>query len=44
MRQHWTAAEDFDRALPHAVQTDNLGLAYDAISDYAGALEQHRSR
>ncbi len=30
-------------ALPHAVQTDNLGLAYDAISDYAGALEQHRS-
>ncbi len=30
-------------ALPQAVQTDNLGLAYDAIGDYATALQNHRS-
>lgn len=30
-------------ALAHAVQTSNLGLAFDAIGDYASALSNHRS-
>jgi tetratricopeptide (TPR) repeat protein len=28
--------------LHHAIQTDNLGLAYDALADYVPALEHHR--
>ena len=29
--------------LQQAVQTDNLGLAYDAVADYSAALTHHRS-
>lgn len=33
---------ELNMPLHHAIQTDNLGLAYDALADYVPALEHHR--
>lgn len=42
LQQALDISQSLGLTLQTAVQTDNLGLAYDSMSDYPAAVEQHR--